>query len=221
MRIKVVSMEWFTRFRCIGGHCPLTCCSSMWKVALTEEEIKKYKNMNHSFQGEIMKWVDEKDKCMITDVETGKCGLLTEDGWCRMVLECGESYLSKTCAVFPRYAKAYGDIIETGVEIVCPVVAGYLLENVPIEFEFQEKEIDEKRKSVDYQVYDSLALAIIQIFAMSVWVLDGKIEKEKYEVLISMVDRIFSHKENFLITMSEELKKLGQDNIANILMILI
>ena len=381
-------MDWYIKFQCIGGKCPLTCCSSEWKISLTEKEIERYKSMEHPFQSEIMKGVDEENKCMITDGKSGKCSLLTEDGWCRMVLECGEEYLSKTCTVFPRHAKRYGDIFETGVEIVCPVVAGYLLEDVPIGFGIQEKDTDEEIKEIDYQVYDSLALArgelvgmmqslpghfttgklyimfsvltkikelfseelnrdnvisvldayaaeetrkeifaqceviagqykqkaiilqslllsfqtviikqlngsflsddmlrenvilwitdekkfskdleafsaylkqeypmisenfliyalfmdwieldsdkfgqkmyarifelaLIQIFAMSVWVADGELDKEKYQVLISMVDRNFSHRKDFLSTISENLHNLERDSIANILMFLI
>jgi len=389
MKIKVLCMDWYTKFQCIGGKCPLTCCSSTWKISLEEEEIERYKNMKHPFQNEIMKWVDEEEKCLIGDVQEGKCGLLTEDGWCRMVLECGEEYLSKTCIVFPRDAKKYGDIIEAGVEIVCPVVAGYLLEDTPIEFVIQEQETVEEIEKIDYQVYDSLALArgelvgviqafpghftagklyimfsvltkikelsqerriekediisvlnkyaveavkkeiyaqceviagrynqkaiilqsllllfqtvilkslndsfllddrlrenivlwiinreefsgkledfsaylkreypmvsenflvytlfldwieldlekfgqkiyarifelaLIQIFAMSLWVADGMLDKEKYQVLISTVDRIFSHQRDFLSVISEDLHKLKRDNVANILMFLI
>lgn len=386
--IKALYMDWNVKFQCIGGKCPLTCCSAEWDIFLTEEEIERFKNMDHPFRDEIMKCVDKEKKCMITDTKEGKCSLLTEDGWCRMVLACGEEYLSKTCTVFPRHTKQYGDIIEMGVEIVCPVVAGYLLENVPIEFGIQEQKTDEEIKEIDYQIYDSLALArgelmevlqslpehstgklfivfsvltkikelfqknqlnkenvisiisaytaeknrneilaqceaiagqytqkavilqslllsfqtmiiknldgafslddtlrenivlwitdkgefsrqlesfagyleqeypmvsenfwsyalfmdwielepekfgqkiyarmfelaLIQIFAMSAWVSDGMLDKEKYSVLISTVDRIFSHKKDFMSDLSEDLHKLERDNIANILMFLI
>lgn len=53
----------------------------------------------------------------------GKCGLLTEEGWCKIVLECGEKYLSDTCTCFPGCVREFGDVLECMVEIVCPVVA--------------------------------------------------------------------------------------------------
>lgn len=78
-------------------------------------------------------------------------------GW--MVLECGEACLSETCAKFPRNVRSYGDVFEASVEIVCPVAARYLLENVPIKFLIQEKETNVEIKVINYQIYDSLALA--------------------------------------------------------------
>lgn len=157
-------MDWYVKFQCIGGKCPLTCCSSEWDIFLKEEEIERYKDMDHPFRNEIMKYVDEEKKCMITDAKKVKCGLLTEDGWCRMVLECGEEYLSHTCTIFPRNIRCYGDILERGVEIVCPVVAGYLLENIPIEFGIQEKELDVEIKAIDYQFINNYVNSLEYFF---------------------------------------------------------
>lgn len=187
--IKMLCMDWYVKFQCIGGSCPITCCSSEWKIVLTEEEIEKYKNMEHPFQSEIMKWVDEEKKCMLTDTREGKCGLLTEDGWCRMVLECGEEYLSKTCTLFPRNIRKYGDILEADVEIVCPVVAGYLLENIPIGFVIQEKETDNKIKEIDYQIYDSLALARSELVEMT-QSFSGDFITGKLYIILSVLNKL-------------------------------
>ena len=64
----------------------------------------------------------------------GRCQMLTEDGWCRIVLECGEEYLSGTCTTFPRKVKQFGDIMECMVEIVCPLVAERVFDDKKIEF---------------------------------------------------------------------------------------
>lgn len=155
--MKILCMDWFSKFQCIGGACPLTCCSANWRIAVTEQEIANYANMDHPFAKEFVNMIDQEHKCMKT--RNGVCEALTEDGWCRLVRECGDQYLSATCTSFPRIVKEYGDVTEGTVEIVCPVVAGYLMESEMIEFEFAEEQIDKTNKEIDYQIYDSLSLA--------------------------------------------------------------
>lgn len=160
---KILSMDWVKQFSCIGGSCPLTCCRG-WKINLTEREIEIYKNLRHPFRKEILQTVDAENLCMKTPND--RCGLLTEDGWCSLVRECGEEYLSGTCKVFPRGCHAFGDIEEVYVEILCPVVAGYLMTTEKIMFHITELE-QEVTEEVDYCLYDALSLArtfLIELF---------------------------------------------------------
>lgn len=189
MKVNILFMDWFATFCCIGGDCPLTCCSSEWNIALTDEDIEKYKNMSHPFQREIMKWVDTKKRCMSTDAKSGKCGLLTEDGWCRLVLECGEAYLSKTCTNFPRSVKQFGDTLEANVEINCPVVAGYLLETDSIEFGFEETATKGEAEEIDYQIYDGLALARGELVEL-IQLLPGEFTAGKLYIIFCVLDKI-------------------------------
>ncbi|HBI60113.1 MAG TPA: hypothetical protein DDY31_02695 [Lachnospiraceae bacterium] len=165
---KVLSLDWVNQFRCIGGECPLTCCGG-WNIALKENEIEMYENLQHPFREEILKAVDAEEKCM--KQSNGRCILLTEDGWCRIVRECGEKYLSYTCTIFPRGTHTYGDTIEAYVEIVCPVVAGYLMKPEKIAFNLAELE-EEAEEDVDYQLYDTLSLTrtfLIELFQSYDW----------------------------------------------------
>lgn len=160
---KVLSMGWREDFHCIGGSCPMTCCSAKWDIKLTEKELEQYKKLEHPFRNMLIENIDFENKRMKT--QKNVCAMLTEDGWCRLVQNCGEEVLSNTCRNFPRYSKVYGDIIETGVEIVCPVVAGYLLEDGIIEFGYGELE-EEDIQEIDYQVYDVLSLSRMYLIDM-------------------------------------------------------
>lgn len=151
---KLLYLDWYKEFRCVGGTCPLTCCGR-WNIAVTEKEIEQYKAMSHPFGKKVLEALDEENKQM--KQENGRCKLLTEDGWCSLVLECGEEHLSYTCTVFPRMLDVYGDIVEARVEIVCPIVARYLLNPQKICFGIEEIE-GEVVEEVDYQLYDALSL---------------------------------------------------------------
>lgn len=160
---KLLSLDWLKQFHCAGGSCPLTCCEG-WKILITEKEIEMYKKMSHPLKTEILSAVDENNKCM--NMIDDKCSLLTEDGWCRIVQQCGEKYLSFTCATFPRAIHTYGDTVEACVEIVCPVVAGYLMKPEKITFSLTDLEGD-VTEHIDYQLYDALSLArtfLIELF---------------------------------------------------------
>lgn len=155
MRRKVLYMDWLDKFSCVGGSCPLTCCSSMWKIELKEKEIADYEKLDHPFRDELIGAIDKENKCMKT---RGKvCAMLTEDGWCRLVRACGEDKLSNTCTSFPRCFALYGDILEATVEILCPVVAGYLLDREEINFGLAEEETNEEETEIDYPLYDNLS----------------------------------------------------------------
>lgn len=151
-------MDWMEKFHCIGGECPMTCCCGSWKIKLSDEEISKYENMDHPFKNNILMAIDKEKKCM--KEKNGNCQMLTENGWCQIVQNCGDEYLSKTCKYFPRQIKQYGDVQEQTVGIACPVVAAYLLEQHPIEFCFDEVEVSKDIiQETDYEVYDALAVS--------------------------------------------------------------
>lgn len=154
--MKVLNMDWWDDFSCIGGECPLTCCCTSWSIDLTEKEIEQYEKLDHPFRDTIVASIDKGNKKM--KEKNGYCSLLTEDGWCHMVRECGEQYLSNTCTEFPRNRRIFGDIVEQTVELVCPVVAKYLFRKEKIVFDFGETDVKEAINSIDYTLYDTLSL---------------------------------------------------------------
>lgn len=158
MKVRILSMDWVDKFQCIGAECLLNCCKYTWKVIISDQEIEQYEKMEHPFGKEIIKVINKEENCI--RFEEGKCPLLTEEGWCKIVQQCGSEYLSFTCTVFPRLDRFYGDMVECTVGLACPVVAEYLFDTEPIGFGFREEELpDYIPKEIDYEVYDSLSLS--------------------------------------------------------------
>lgn len=155
METKILAMDWYNGFQCVGGICPLTCCAANWSIRLTDEEIKMYQEMEHPFRESILEQIDTEKKVLKS--RGSHCAMLNDEGWCRIILECGEEYISKVCTGFPRHTTEFGDIMEATVGIVCPVAAGYLFREDSIEFDFG---IDEKERTIvpiDYNLYDGLS----------------------------------------------------------------
>lgn len=164
MKVKVLSMDWYDKFQCIGGKCPYTCCCTSWKIIVLEKEIEQYENLEHPFQESLLKAIDKENKCMCSQKEQEKCALLTSEGLCQLVIECGEEYLPNTCKIFPRITKQFGDVLERTVGISCPVVAENLFLQSSIDFcfgEIEQKNI--KIEDIDYEVYDGLSMARTQL----------------------------------------------------------
>ena len=148
-------MDWWNNFKCTGAGCPLTCCDTSWSISLTEKELARYEAMEHPFRETVLSAIDRENLRM--QGPDGKCSLLTQEGWCRLVQECGEEYLCFTCTAFPREMRRYEDVIERTVGIACPVVAGYLLQEMPIAFYEVESEEPEAQTKTDRVLYEILS----------------------------------------------------------------
>lgn len=157
---KYLYTDWMVDFHCVGAACPKTCCGK-WNIAIKEEEIEKYKELaqHHPFGKTILEGLDEENGCMKQC--NGRCVLLTEEGWCKIVLECGEEYLSGTCTTFPRMIQEYGDVLECTVEIACPAVAERVFDDRKIGFCLDEIDdgTEEEPPQIDLELYDTLSVA--------------------------------------------------------------
>lgn len=151
--MKYLMMDWFGKFKCIGGACPATCCGG-WGIAVDEKTKEKYKELKENGEEIFSDYCcDETGNIRLIDE---KCPLLTEDGLCNIVNKYGEEMLCDTCKVYPRYGDIYGDINECTVKISCPVVAEYLLSGEEITFIYSEDD-KEEQKECDYVVYDGFS----------------------------------------------------------------
>lgn len=133
----------------------MTCCDTRWNISLTERELFDYQCLNHPFRQTILDAIDMEKRRIKADVKH-KCLLLTAEGWCRIVQECGDTCLPLTCRMFPRQMYRFGDIVERTVGIACPVAAGYLFEE-KIGFDWSEEEVGGVPARIDDSLYDSLS----------------------------------------------------------------
>lgn len=141
--------KYFSKFRCIGGKCPESCCDG-WEVNWKKEEIDKLNSIecserlkeliNSSFElqkngyyniklGGVLS-VNDNDRVQKTFLEKAVCPFHDlETGLCDIQKELGEKYLGIVCRQYPRH------YIETGNQVLrwcttsCPAVIDILLDN--------------------------------------------------------------------------------------------
>lgn len=152
---KHIVMGWYQDFVCPGGNCGLTCCSEEWDIELTEDEIERYRSDKHPYMKSLLEEIDFEKKRMKSG--NGICNMLDEFGYCKLVRNCGDDYLSHTCKAFPRKSRVIADVAESWVEICCPLVAEKLIDNCKIDYIYLEADDKTEFETDEIQIYDLLA----------------------------------------------------------------
>lgn len=134
---RLIRPDYASRFACIGSRCEDNCCSG-WLVPIDEATCQKYS----ALAGSPIRALLEESIVLsgatgdvaatfasIRMLPSGDCPLLSENRLCRIQLEHGESYLSTTCAGYPRTTHTIDGLEETTLSLSCPEAARLVLLN--------------------------------------------------------------------------------------------
>lgn len=129
--------EYMKQFQCIGAECDDTCCAA-WRITIDKTTYDKYQNVtavklvDQLRDSVTLMESDQRNELvyarMSLDPKLGTCTML-ENGLCSIQAELGESYLSKTCATYPRRIHYVDELQEISTEISCPASARLALLN--------------------------------------------------------------------------------------------
>ncbi|MCM1328810.1 MAG: flagellin lysine-N-methylase [Ruminococcus sp.] len=126
--------RYFRNFSCIGADCPENCCFGWGRIDFTPEEVAKIKSADcpadlkelidktfvPTYETNVPGGVDgEPIRYNVKFGENGYCPLQNEKGLCRVQLELGVEYMSKTCMVYPRLYKKLGNTILCFCNLSC------------------------------------------------------------------------------------------------------
>lgn len=123
-RMRVRTPSYWREFSCLMGACPDTCCRD-WDIALDEAAREFYMAAPGPVGDELRKLVARGGDCLALD--HALCPMLDETGLCRVQLAFGEERLTRSCALFPRFAEEYGALREWALAIACPAAARLVL----------------------------------------------------------------------------------------------
>ena len=128
IKIKIFVPGYFNKFRCIADKCPDTCCIG-WEVDIDETTAKKYVAIDGELGNKIRKHLthDETGCNIFKLCEGDRCPFLNNCNLCEIQAEKGESFLSKTCTLFPRFFDDFGSFREMGLGFGCPEAARIIL----------------------------------------------------------------------------------------------
>lgn len=117
---------YYSRFSCVGGDCPDTCCRD-WEVVLDNETASFYRAVPGALGQILRRSMVERDGEVCFCLQGGRCPLLDEQGLCRIQLAYGPEKLSHSCDMHPRFAEEYGALREWSLSMGCPEAARLLL----------------------------------------------------------------------------------------------
>jgi lysine-N-methylase len=131
-------------FRCIGADCEDTCCSG-WLVNIDKDTYEKYQGCDEPEMGPRLRQlvnINPASACTNSYARIGLAGTtcpFLDGGLCGIQNKLGESYLSITCARYPRVLNMVDDVVQRSLDVSCPEAARLtLLDPNPMEFNEEE-----------------------------------------------------------------------------------
>ena len=124
--MRIYYPEYYSRFRCIAGACPDSCCKE-WAVDVDDTAAAFYRNLEGDLGDQLRQVLQDTEYGTQMVIEDGRCPMWQPDGLCRIQAQLGHEALCKTCREFPRLRHDYGDFAELGLELSCPEAAKMIL----------------------------------------------------------------------------------------------
>ncbi len=160
--------QFYARFRCLGGDCPLTCCRD-WSIVPDEEALEDYKTAPAPL-GELIARnlvTDEDGDVCFRLRPDGLCALLDGDGLCPIQRHWGEEHLCGHCAAYPRFIEEYGCLTESCQAVSCPEAARLVMEEgiFPLA-EWDDGGDEPPFDGVDGELLDGLVATRARAFAL-------------------------------------------------------
>jgi lysine-N-methylase len=133
---KVFMPSYMQEFHCIGPACEDSCCIG-WRVDIDQEAYKKYTKIQDKELKSIVESSVKKNKsnrnpesyARIKMLPNQQCAFLSPEKMCKIQLKYGESYLSNTCALYPRHINEVSSGAEKSATMSCPEAARLALLN--------------------------------------------------------------------------------------------
>ena len=130
-----VKINYYNTFKCIADQCPLTCCQE-WRIAVDKQTEGKWKGKTLSEENgnvSLCSCLEKEEQGKIIRLNSDKkCPFLNQEKLCKLVIELGEEYLSKTCTTFPRQVNKFEEHTEHTLASCCPVVVDLMRDEEPV-----------------------------------------------------------------------------------------
>lgn len=116
--------QYYSRFSCLAGACPDTCCEQ-WEVVVDEDTAALYAAVPGDLGLRLRNALTrDADGDLVLRHENGRCPLFQrETGLCSVQKALGHEALCKTCREFPRLCQDYTAFREHSLSFACPEAA--------------------------------------------------------------------------------------------------
>ena len=130
--MKLLAVDEYIRFECIGGSCPISCCGGNWGIPIDDESYENYLQTEGEF-GDILRNGITKVRgtyAFKLDEKTKDCIFLNRDKLCSIYRNLGPDALCETCRTYPRAFYHVGDIEFCYLVNSCPEVNRMIIQRI-------------------------------------------------------------------------------------------
>jgi len=127
--MKVLSIEDYNDFECIGTKCPLSCCSGGWRIDVDKCSGDYYQSVEGDFGDKLRDSLSEiENGFRFKMTSAGNCPFLNDDKLCEIYRNLGEDKLCYICKTYPRQEFSVGDILFRYLTTSCPEVTRRIIQ---------------------------------------------------------------------------------------------
>ena len=148
--------DYYTKFKCLAGDCPATCCAG-WQIVIDEKSLMKYRKQDGTFGNRLINSVDWEEGTFL-QYEDKRCAFLNEENLCDIHLEAGADMMCSTCRKYPRHIEVFANEREISLSMSCPMAAELILKKKePVTFvQREDKKEDPEDEEFDFFLYSAL-----------------------------------------------------------------
>ena len=125
--MDIYEISFFSRFKCLEGSCPETCCRG-WMIPLTNEDRDRYRREGGTLKVATALAVSRRD-IVCFNSGSGECPFHNKAGLCRLQLRKGHDFIPEACRMYPRFYRNYREFEEHYVDLSCIGASRLFLEN--------------------------------------------------------------------------------------------
>lgn len=138
--MKTHAPQYYTRFRCLAGECPHTCCAAGWEIPVDPDTATLYEILPDTLGEQVRTFIEldpEGEPCF--PLRGGACPFLNREGLCHIHIAHGEKATPLICRTHPRFCYEYGPLRERGLCGSCPEAARLILSEHMVLTSWQEE----------------------------------------------------------------------------------
>lgn len=122
--MKLLAVDNYISFECIGGNCPISCCGGDWGIPIDDESFRYYMSVEGEFGDVLKSGITRMNGTNVfrLDEQTRDCVFLNENKLCSIYRNLGPDSLCETCRTYPRAFYHVGDLELCYMANSCPEV---------------------------------------------------------------------------------------------------
>lgn len=157
--MKILKVEDYNEFECIGDQCSFSCCGGGWRIAIDKASMSNYLAVEGEFGEKLRNNIKEENGIYSFMMNSkGNCAFLDENRLCEIYRTLGPDKLCEVCKTYPRCGYQVGDILFRFLSTNCPEVVRRIFQRrEPMFVDFGDvvdSSVEEEKTNIDWDMFN-------------------------------------------------------------------